>query len=138
MGLAEKQRERREEAVAPYLEPGETVRASFLGQTPVPPWVFFLIAPYVFIFMQKYRTVVATDRNVYVMQNKFLRTYKFEGVGHKASLDSARVESGSSWVTIDGGPKLMVPPFGPIKRGLTEFNEYVQSRTAAPSGAPGA
>jgi len=49
-------------------------QASFLGQTPVPPRVFFLIASYVFIFIQKYRTVVATDRNVYVMENGFLRS----------------------------------------------------------------
>lgn len=121
MGLSDKQAQKRAEAVAPFLEPGESIRASFLGQNPVPPWVFLLIAPYVFIFFQKYRTVVLTDRNVYVMHNAFLRTYSFKGVAHKATLASARIESGGSWVTVDGGPKLHVPPFGPIKRGLTEF-----------------
>jgi hypothetical protein len=123
--MHEKQTRKRNEAVAPLLEPGEQIRASFLGQTPVPPWVFFLIASYVFIFFQKYRTVALTDRNVYVMQNAFLRTYKFNGVAHKAPLGTARIETGGTWVSIDGGPKLWVPPFGPIKRGLTDFRAAV-------------
>lgn len=121
MALAERQEQRRNQAVGPYLEEGEVIKASFLGQTPVPPWVFFLIASYVFIFIQKYRTVVATDRNIYVMQNAFLRSYKFKGVAHKVPLASASIDSSSTWVSIDGGPKLWVPPFGPIKRGLTNF-----------------
>jgi hypothetical protein len=128
VALADRQAQKRADALAPYLEPGETLRASFLGQTPIPPWVFFLIAPYVFIFFQKYRTVALTDRNVYVMQNAFLRTYRFSAVGHKAPVASARVEGSGTWVSIDGGPKLHVPPFGPIKRGLTEF------RAALPPG----
>ena len=130
MAVYERQSQRRAEAVAPYLEEGETVTASFLGQTPVPPWVFFLIASYVFIFIQKYRTVVATDRNVYVMENAFLRSYKFKGVAHKVPLASASIDSGSTWVTIDDGRKLWVPPFGPIKRGLSEFLAAV----ATPAG----
>src|SRR5947209_17771131 len=106
MAVYEKQSQKRAEAVAPYLEEGETVRASFLGQTPIPPWVFFLIASYVFIFIQKYRTVVATDQNVYVMENAFLRSYKFKGVAHKVPIASASIDSSSTWVSIDGGPKL--------------------------------
>jgi hypothetical protein len=122
---------KRAEAVAPYLEPGETVQESFLAQTPVPPWVFLLIASYVFIFMQKYRTVAATERNVYVMHNSWLRSYKFEKVAHKAPLASAQIESGSSWMTIDGGPKLRVPPFGPIKRNMHDLLAYVESARGA-------
>ena len=131
MSLYDRQKQKQAAAMTPYLEEGESVQVSFLGQTPVPPWVFFLIASYVFVFMQKYRIVVATDRNVYVMANKFLSPYKVSGVGHKAPLASARIESGSTWVSIDGGPKLRVPPWGPIKRGLTEFVAYTGS--AAPS-----
>ena len=131
MALADKQARKRAEAAAPYLEAGETVRASFLGQTPVPPWVFFLIATYVFIFVQKYRTVVVTERNVYVLENAFLRTYKFNKVAHRAPLGSARIEFGGSWMTVDGGPKLHVPPFGPIKRGLTETRAAVEGQRAA-------
>src|SRR5207248_11147592 len=116
MAMAERQEKRREEAVAPYLEEGEVIKASFLGQTPVPPSVFFLIASYVFIFIQKYRTVVATERNVYVMENRFLSSYKYKGVAHKTPLSSARIDSDSTWVSFDGGPKLWVPPFGPLKR----------------------
>jgi hypothetical protein len=135
MALSDKQKQKRADAIAPYLEPGETVQESFLGQTPVPPWVFFLIAPYVFIFMQKYRTVAATDRNVYVMHNSFLRSYKFDKVAHKAPLSAAQIESGGTWVKIDDGPKLLVPPFGPIKRGLTELLAYVRGTGAAPPEA---
>ena len=131
MALYDKQKQKREQAVAPFLEPGETVRASFLGQTPVPPWVFFLIASYIFIFLQKYRTVVLTDRNVYVMQNAFLRTYKFNGVAHKSPLASARIEQGGSWITVDGGSKLYVPPFGPIKRGLDDFKVALRGAPTA-------
>jgi len=135
VALPERQAERRKEAVAPYLEEGEVVKTSFLGQTPVPPWVFLLIASYVFIFIQKYRTVAATDRNIYVMENGFLRSYKFNGVAHKVPRGSARIESGGSWVSIDGGPKLRVPPFGPIKRGLAEFLAEVGGDAHAPSPA---
>src|SRR2546430_5736703 len=138
MALPEKQKQRRAEALAPFLEPGETVQVSFLGQTPVPPWVFFLIASYVFIFMQKYRTVVATDQNVYVMENAFLRSYKFKGVAHKVPIASASIDSSNTWVSIDGGPKLWVPPFGPIKRGLTNFLAAVGdgAREAIPPPPP--
>jgi hypothetical protein len=138
MSLYDKQRERRANAVAPYLEPGETVKASFIGQTPVPPWVFFLIASYVFIFIQKYRVVVATERNLYVMQNKFLSSYKFNGVALKVPLASADIEVSKTWMRVEGGPKLYVPPWGPLKRGLTELAGYLQSvrgTGALPSGA---
>ena len=131
MALYDKQKQKRADAIAPYLEDGETVRESFLGQTPVPPWVFFLIAPYVFIFIQKYRTVAATDRNLYVMHNAYLRSYKFDKVAHKTPLSAARIESGGSWMTVDGGPKLMTPPFGPIKRNMHELVTYVENARAA-------
>jgi hypothetical protein len=134
VALAEKQEQRRKEAVAPYLEEGEVIKASFLGQTPVPPWVFFLIASYVFIFIQKYRTVVATDRNIYVMENGFLRSYKYKGIAHKAPRGQARIESGGTWVSIDGGPKLWAPPFGPIKRGLQGF--VAEATGGAPAATP--
>jgi hypothetical protein len=86
--------------------------------------------------MQKYRVVAATDRNIYVMENAGLRSYKFKGVAHKVPLASAQVEFGSSWVTIDGGPKLWTPPFGPIKRALADFREYVQGAASPASATP--
>jgi hypothetical protein len=131
MALYDRQKQRRADAAARHLEPGETIRASFLGQTPIPPWVFFLVAPTLFIFFQKYRTVVLTDRNVYVLENAFLRTYKYNRVAHKSPLGGARVETGGSWASIDGGPKLHVPPFGPIKRGLTEFRAALEQAPRA-------
>ncbi len=137
MALSDKQARKRADAAAPYLEAGETVRSSFLGQTPIPPWVFFLIASYIFIFFQKYRTVVVTERNVYVMENAFLRTYKFNRVAHKSPLASARIEATDGWMSVDGGPKLHVPPFGPIKRGLTETRVAIEAqRGALTAGQP--
>ena len=49
---------------------------------------------------------------------------------------AARIETASTWVTIDGGPKLWVPPFGPLKRGLTEFVTYVRSAVGTHSPPP--
>lgn len=131
MAIYDKQKQKRVDALAPFLEPGETVRASFLGQTPVPPWAFLLVAPIVVVFFQKYRTVAVTERNIYVMENAYLRTYDYKRVAHKASLDSARVESGSTWLSVNGGPKLHTPPFGPLKRGLTELRALVGSQRPA-------
>lgn len=128
MSLYDKQTRKRVAAVTPHLEPGERVVASFLGQTPVPPWAFFFVAPIVVVFFQKYRTVVVTERNVYVMENAFLKTYSMKRVAHKAPLESARIESGSTWLSVNGGPKLHTPPFGPLKRGLTETRAVLESR----------
>jgi hypothetical protein len=136
VALYDKQKQKRVAAVTPYLEPGETVRASFLGQSPVPPWAFFFVAPIVVLFFQKYRTVAVTERNIYVMENAFLQTYSMKRVAHKAPLDSARVESGSTWLRVSGGPKLHVPPFGPLKRGLTETRELLGSQRGALPAAP--
>jgi hypothetical protein len=132
MSLYDRQQQKYEGAMGPYLEESENVTVAFQGQTPVPPWVFFLIASYVFIFFQKFRAVVATDRNVYVMSNKFLRAYKFNGVAHKVPLAAAQIESSRSWVSIDGGPKLWAPPYGPIKRALAEFVAHVEAARTPP------
>jgi hypothetical protein len=135
MAIYDKQARKRAAAVAPYLEPGESVRASFLGQTPVPPWAFFFVAPIVVVFFQKYRTVAVTERHVYVMHNAYLQTYNLSRVAHKAPLGAARIEFGSTWLSVDGGPKLHVPPFGPLKRGLTELRALVEGeRAALPAG----
>lgn len=130
MSLYEKQQQKQAAAMTPYLEPGEQVRAAFLGQTPVPPWVFFLVASYVFIFVQRYRLVAVTDRNLYVMENRFLSSYKFNRVAHKVPLATARIESAGTWLSVDGGPKLRTPPFGPLKRGLTDLVAQVESARA--------
>ena len=57
-------------------------------------------------------------------------------VAHKSALSSARIESDSTWVSFDGGPKLWVPPFGPLKRGLTEFMTYVKAAVGTHSPPP--
>ena len=38
--MLERQRRRVHEAVTPHLEPGESIEAVFIGQTPIPPIVY--------------------------------------------------------------------------------------------------
>ncbi len=132
MAVTDRIRRRQAEAVAPYLEEGEEVRASVLGQTPVPTLFFVLIGPLMLVFIQKYRLIVATDRNIYVMENSFLRSYKFKGVAYKTPLRSARVESGNSWVSIDGGPKLHGALWGPLKTQMKELVAYLEAAAPPP------
>jgi hypothetical protein len=56
-----------------------------------------------------------------------MRTYSYDGPPYKAPLAQARVESGSMWLSVDGGPKLWVAPFGPVKRSLEELRDYVRN-----------
>ena len=135
MGIYEKQSRRNAESMKPYLEEDEVVRAAYLAQTPIPPWAFVLILPYVFVFSQRYRMVAVTDRNIYVMENRGWMSYRFKGVAHKAPLSSARIEHGRWWLAVDRGPKLWAPPFGRIKRGLTEMVAYLETVHRAAAGS---
>jgi hypothetical protein len=136
--MLERQRRKVEEAVRPYLEPGETIEAAFIGQTPIPPIVYFLLLPIVFVFILKFRTVVATDRNVYVFSHKWMRSYTYEGDPYKVPIADARYESGSMYAQVDGGPKLWVMPFGPVKKSLDELTDAIRRRqtVALPGEAP--
>lgn len=128
--MLERQRRKLIAAVTPFLEAGEEVRAPFIGQTTIPPITYLLILPIAFIFVIKFVTVVATDRNLYVFQNRWMRTYTYRGEPYKVPLGEARFESGSMYAQVDGGPKLWVMPFGPVKRSLDLLVETVRSRQA--------
>ena len=123
--MLERQKRKVEAAVRPYLEDGEQIQAMFIGQTPIPPITYLLVGPLLFIFILKFRTIVATDRNVYVFSHKWMRTYAYSGAPYKVPIAQARYESGSMWARVDGGPKLWVMPFGPVKRSLNELTAAV-------------
>lgn len=124
--LSEKQQAKLVAAVEPYLGEGEEVKAIMSGQTTIPPLAYLLVAPIVFIFVLKFKTVVATDRNLYVMPNKFLRGYKFQGDPYKVPLGSASIDAGSMSVRIDGGPRIWAAPLGPANRWMKELVGYVR------------
>ncbi len=119
--MLERQRKKVEAAVSPHLDPDERMKAAFIGQTPIPPITYLLIAPIVFVFILKFRTIVATERHLYVFSHKWMRSYVYTGEPYKATLEQACLESGSSWARVDGGPKLWVMPFGPVKRSLLQL-----------------
>ena len=137
--MLERQRRKVIAAVAPYLEQGESVQAAYIGQSPVPPISYLLVGPLIFIFVLKFRTFVATERNVYVFPHKWMRSYVYSGPPYKVPLSQARLETGSMWVRLDGGPKSWVMPFGPVKKALVELRDYVaRAQGGAPaSPAPG-
>lgn len=131
--MLERQKRKVIEAVSPSLEPGENVQAVFIGQTPVPQILFALVAPLLLIFIIKFKTFVATDRNLYVFPNAYMRTYKYAGPPYKVPLAEAQVESGSMWIRAADGPKVWAPPFGPVKRGMTEVLDAVARAQGAPA-----
>jgi hypothetical protein len=124
--MLERQRRKVHEAVTPYLEPGETIEAVFIGQTPIPPIVYLLLVPIVLVFFLKFRTVVATDRHLYVFGHKWMRSYEYSGQPYKVPIGQAKYNSGSMFAQVDGGPKLWVMPFGPVKKALDELTEAVR------------
>ena len=103
------------------LEPDEHMRVAFIGQTPIPPITYLLIGPILFLPIIKFRTLVVTDRHLYVFSHKWMRSYDYAGEPYKARIEQARLESGSMWARVDGGPKLWIMPFGPVKRSLVEL-----------------
>lgn len=124
--LSDRQRAKLVAAVEPYLGEGEEVKAIMSGQTPIPPLANMLVVPMVFIFILKFKTVVATDRNLYVLPNKFLRSYEFQSDPYKVPLGSASIDAGSMSVRIDGGPRIWAAPRGPANRRMKELVGYVR------------
>ena len=119
--MLERQRKKVEEAVSPYLELDERMQAAFIGQTPVPPITYSLIGPILLLPILKFRTIVVTQRHLYVFSHKWMRSYSYSGDPYRVPVEKARLESGSMWARVDGGPKLWTMPFGPVKRSLLEL-----------------
>ena len=125
--MLERQQQKATAAVTPHLEDGEQIRAMMLGQTPVPPIAYLLIAPLAFIFIIQFKTVVVTDRNVYVFPHKWMRTYEYRDAPYKSPLGSAQIDTGPMYLRIDGGPRIWHGPFGPAKRGGDEVKTALAS-----------
>ena len=121
--MLERQRRKVEAAVSPHLELDEHMRAAFIGQTPVPPIAYLLVGPILFLPIVKLRTIVVTERHLYVFSHKWMRSYEYAGAPYKAEIERVRLENGASWARVDGGPKLWVMPFGPVKRSLDELGK---------------
>lgn len=112
--MSESQRTKVEAAVAPHLEVGERIAAVFVSQTVV-----------------KRRTVVVTDRHLYVFSSARRRPYEYDGPPEKTGIDRARLESGFAWGKVGAGPKLRVMPFGSAKRNFVELERVaVESRAS--------
>jgi hypothetical protein len=128
--MLKRQRRKVHQAVTPSLEEDEEIKAVFIGQTPIPPITYLLIGPIVFVFILKFKTIVATDRNLYVFPHKWMRTYQYSGDPYKVPIGRAKYASGSMYAQVDDGPKLWVMPFGPVKRALNELTAAMQGLQA--------
>jgi|tagenome__1003787_1003787.scaffolds.fasta_scaffold19290019_2 hypothetical protein len=118
--MRERQRQKVEDAASEYLELDERMLAAFTGQTPIPPITYVLILPILLVPILKFRTVVVTDRHLYVFSHKWMRSYAYEGDPYKVPIERVRLEDAASSARVDSGPKLWVMPFGPAKRSLVE------------------
>ena len=100
--MLERQRKKVEAAVSRQLELDEHMRAAFIGQTPIPPITYLLIGPILFLPIIKFRTIVVTERHLYVFSHKWMRSYEYTGEPYKVEIERARLESGATWARVDG------------------------------------
>jgi hypothetical protein len=116
--MTDKMREKWQEAVSEYLEPGERVVAGTRGIR-AKLWQMMLIYGYLTVaVMKRYRAYVVTDRNVYVFQASALKTYKVTKLLEKRPLGEARVVFDHGYLTLDGTHEALVAKWGPlVKRG---------------------
>ena len=132
--MDEKSRQKWQEAVGEYLEPGERVEAGTRGiETKM--WQMALLYGYVLMaVMKRYRAYVVTDRNVYVFQASALKTYKVNELLEKRPLGQGRVEFDRGYLTLDGAHTSLVAKWGPVKkRGLAVAEAASRSATASPA-----
>jgi hypothetical protein len=131
--MTDKMKEKWQEAVSEYLEPGESVVAGARGiQAKL--WQMMLIYGYVTVaLMKRYRAYVVTDRNVYVFQASALKTYKVTKLLEKRPLGEARVVFDGGYLTLDGTHRSLVAKWGPmVKRGVAVAEAASQPSAAAP------
>jgi hypothetical protein len=79
---------------------------------------------------------VATDHNVYVFSNKWMRSYVYSGEPYKGPIREADLETGSMSLRVDGGPKVWSAPFGPVNKRRLEFAEAVRAAQAGERAVP--
>jgi hypothetical protein len=130
--VKEKTRQKWQQGLRDYVEPGEHVEAAIRG-VGAKFWQLVLIVGWVLAAALKlYRTYVVTDRNVYVFRASSWSTYKATELLEKRPLGEARVEFRRGYLTVNGMHRGFVGRFGPIKqRALT----VVEAAGRAPAPA---
>jgi hypothetical protein len=98
--MLEKRKQALAENAAPHFEQGETVKETMIGQTFITPLAYLLIAPIAFIFMVRQRAVMATDRNVYVLQLNFWKAKQIDQLVTKQPIGSGNVELSSLGIKV--------------------------------------
>jgi hypothetical protein len=129
--MDENTRQKWQEALSEFLEPGERVEAVVRG-TRAKYWQLVLLFGFLVVMaLKRYRTYVVTDRNVYVFQAGASK-YKVTEVLEKRPLGEARVEFNRGYLTLDGAHESFVGIAGPVKRRAVAFAEAASRGAAAP------
>jgi hypothetical protein len=121
-------RDKLAERAAPYLEPGEQIRAVFLGQSgPSPYWV--LVSYWIVILTAGYATIAVTDRAVLVLRNGRLSGTQPKSLTGRFPLVPLGEASGLWGEVHIGGVRYWVN---------RRFHKDVQAANAAITGIPAA
>jgi hypothetical protein len=132
--MKESTRQKWQEGLSEFLEPGERVEAATRGVR-AKFWQMALIFGYLIVaLLGRYRTYVVTDKNVYVFQASAWSKYKVTKLVVKRPLDSARVEFQKGYLTLDGDNEAFVGLVGPVKAQGVAVAEAA-SRGSAPAAA---
>ena len=107
-----------QQAVAPHLEPGESIQAIFGAQTKSQ--YFALISYWILMFNKAWRVVVATDRRIVVFQTGRWGMTRIEGVtaqsrrqtriGPAKGLGTALTASASACTSTSGSTRTSPSP----------------------------
>ena len=95
-----------------FLEPGETPRTIYIGQTFVSPLIYALIGPIVFIFVARQRAVLVTDRYVRVLKPNFWKSKQVDEELARFPIAEARIERTKLGLSVGGGPRIYAFLFG--------------------------
>jgi hypothetical protein len=113
--VKESTRQKWQDGLNEYLEPGERVEAATRGVR-AKFWTIVLIFGYIVVaLLGRYRTYVVTDRNVYVFQASAWSKYKVTKLLEKRPLDAASVRFHKGYLTLDGEHEAFVGLVGPVK-----------------------
>jgi hypothetical protein len=132
--MKESTRQKWQEGLSQFLEPGERIEAATRGVR-ARFWQMALIYGYVVVaILGRYRTYVVTDKNVYVFKASTWSKYKVSEQLAKRPLGSARVEFQKGYLTLDGDNEAFVGLVGPVKaQGIA-----IAEAASRPSDSPAA
>jgi hypothetical protein len=88
-----------QQAVAPHLEPGESIQAIFGAQTKSQ--YFALISYWILMFNKAWRVVVATDRRIVVFQTGRWGMTRIEGVTAQSRRHTRIGPAKGLWYRVD-------------------------------------